>query len=283
MEAMTTALLVALLAASPLESARSHLDAGKLDDVLFDLDGQKFEGDDKPKAAALLGEAAKKAYGKKDDLLALQFASMALKLEPAQAQALEAAARGSFRQQQFEAAERYADQWVNQDLTNASAHLLRAQLAEEAGDWQLVVDHLDQAKLAGADAAKAKTLRAKAVKELAERRASRSAVASLDRELAEAMKRRAGTGGFTTPPAAATSDVVLYSTSWCGYCRQTREYLKKKKVAFVERDVEKDEGAAEELSRKAVAAGVRPQGVPVLDVRGKLILGYSPQEIDAAL
>lgn len=279
---MTTALLIALLAASPLETARGHLDAGKLDDVLFELDGKSFSADEKPKAAALLGEAAKKAYAKKDDLLALQFSAMALKLDAAQPQALEAAARGSFRQQQFEAAERYADQWLLTDVSSAPAHLLRAQLADAAGEWQLVVDHLDQAKLSGADAATAKTLRAKAVKELAERRASRSAVASLERELAMASRQRAGSGGFATP-AAASSDVVLYSTSWCGYCRQTRQYLKSKKVAFVERDVEKDQGAAEELSRKAVAAGVRPQGVPVIDVRGKLILGFDREALDAAL
>lgn len=280
MPLVMTALLLALLAASPLDAARTHLDAGKLDDVLFDLDGKPFDGEEKPRAAALLGEAAKKAFAKKDDLLALQFSAMALKLEPTQAQALEAAARGSFRQQQFEAAERYADQWLLTDVSNAAAHLLRAQLAEEAGEWQLVVDHLDQAKLSGGDASKAKSMRAKAVKELAERRASRSAVASLERELAEAAKQ--GAGGFNNP-LPATSDVVLYSTSWCGYCRKAREYLKKKKVAFVERDLEKDDGASEELSRKAVAAGVHPQGVPVIDVRGKLILGFDQPALDAAL
>jgi glutaredoxin len=279
--AVITVLLCLMLAASPLDEAKAHLDGGRLDDVLFALDGKTFEAADKPRAAALLGDAAKRATVKKDDLLALQFAAMALKLDPAQRQALEAAARASFAQEQFEAAEKYADRWLATDVTNAQARLLRARLAEAAGEWQLVVDHLDQAKLVGPDAAAAKALKAKAVKELAEKRAARSSVASLERQLAMAAEQR--TGGFNTPARVASSDVVLYSTTWCGYCRQAREYLKKKGVSYTERDIEKDEGAVEELGKKAVAAGVRPQGVPVIDVRGKLILGFDRAALDDAL
>ncbi|MEW5738197.1 MAG: glutaredoxin domain-containing protein [Myxococcota bacterium] len=277
---MVTTVLWVVLAAAPLDEAKAHLEAGRLDDVLFALDQKTFTGEEKPKAAALLGDAAKKAYAKKDDMLALQFASMALKLEPAQKDALEAAARASFRQQQFEPAEKYADAWLALDVTNGQARLLRARLADEAGDWQVVVDQLDQAKLTGADASQAKALKAKAVKELAEKRASRSAVASLERQLAKAAEQR--TGGFNAP-IPASSDVVLYATSWCGYCRKAREYFNKKGVKYVERDIEKDEGAAQELAAKASAAGVRPQGVPVIDVRGKLILGFDRAALDDAL
>ncbi|MCC6337131.1 MAG: NrdH-redoxin [Myxococcales bacterium] len=80
-----------------------------------------------------------------------------------------------------------------------------------------------------------------------------------------------------------SGDVVLYATSWCGYCRQAREYFKKKGVKYVEKDLEKDEGAAEELATKASAAGVRPQGVPVIDVKGKLILGFDRPALEEAL
>lgn len=277
---MVTALVWVLLAAGPLDEAKAHLAAGRLDDVLFALDGKSFTGEEKPRAAALLGDAAKKAFAKKDDLLALQLAAMALKQEPAQKSALEAAARASYRQQQFEPAEKYADAWLATDVTNGAARLLRAKLAEEAGEWQLVVDQLDQAKLTGADSAQAKTLKAKAVKELAEQRAARSTVAGLERQLALAAEQRAG--GFNKP-VPVSGDVVLYATSWCGYCRQAREYFKKKGVKYVEKDLEKDEGAAEELATKASAAGVRPQGVPVIDVKGKLILGFDRPALEEAL
>jgi len=279
---MTAWVLGLWLAATPLEDAKKHLDAGRLDDVLFALDGKTFDAGEKPRAAALLGEAAKRAVAKQDDLLALQFATMALKLDAAHAAALEAAARASLRQEQFEAAEKYADAWLALDVTNGPARLLRARLAAEAGEWQLVVDQLDQVKLSGADAKQARQLKDKAVKELAESRAARSAVADLERQLAKAAGQRGG--GFAAPPVAArTSDVVLYSTAWCPYCKQAREYFRKKGVGFVERDLEKDEGAVQELGQKAAAAGVKPQGVPVIDVRGKLILGFDRAQLDAAL
>lgn len=45
-------LLCLLLAASPLDTAREHLKAGRLDDVLFALEGKAFEGAERAKAAA---------------------------------------------------------------------------------------------------------------------------------------------------------------------------------------------------------------------------------------
>jgi glutaredoxin len=74
--------------------------------------------------------------------------------------------------------------------------------------------------------------------------------------------------------ANAASQVTVYSTSWCGVCRNAKAFLRDRKVAFVERDVEKDESAMVELAEKAKRAGVQPQGVPVIDVYGQLMLGF---------
>ena len=79
------------------------------------------------------------------------------------------------------------------------------------------------------------------------------------------------------PRAAATGEVVLYATDWCGYCRQTRVFLAEKGIAYTEFDIEKSaEGA-----RQYKALGVR--GVPVLDVNGTIVRGYDPKAILAAL
>ena len=277
-----TALLLLLLAAAPLDTAREHLKAGRLDDVLFALDGKTFEGGDKAKAATLLGEAAQGAMAKGDDFLALQFAQMALKLNPEEGRALEAAARASLKQQQFEAAERYADKWILTDVKNGSARLLRAELAAEAGEWAVVVEHLDQARLKGAEVQAGKSLRAKAAKELDDKTLALSTVATLERQMAEAAsKARASGAGFARP--VKSDGVIIYTTSWCGYCKKAKAYLKKKGVDFVEKDVEKDPEAAEELAQKAAAANVKPQGVPVIDVRGKLILGFDEPALAGAL
>ncbi|MBL8919415.1 MAG: hypothetical protein JNJ54_11175 [Myxococcaceae bacterium] len=283
---MCALLLLLALSATPLETAQAHLKAGKLDDVLFALDGQTFTGDDKPKAAALLGDAAKAAFAKKDDLLALQFSQMALKLDPKQPAALETSARSAWAQQQFETAERATDTWIEVQPDNGQARLLRAQLAVDNADWQLALDQLEKAKLSGADAKKAQALKAKAMKELSDKRSSQSAIAALEKQIAEAARGRSA--GSDRAPARPyvnpnTSDVIIYVTSWCGYCRKAKALLTARKVFFTEKDIEKDPEASKELALKAAAAGVKPQGVPVLDVKGRLILGFDQGAIEEAI
>jgi glutaredoxin len=278
---MLRALLCLTLAASPLETARAHLDGGRLDDVLFALDGKTFTGDERPKAAALLGDAARAAVTKKDELLAMQFAQMALKLDPKQPAALEAMARTARAQQQFELAERACDDWLTVDPANVQATLLRAELANDAGEWERALSLLDGLKLSGADVKRAQAVKTKATREVAERKTSLTAVRSLERQLALAQARHVP--GDEPRLAANTSDIVVYTTSWCGYCKKARALLKRKGVAFVEKDVEKDPKVSEELAQKAARAGVQPRGVPVLDIRGKLILGFDEEAIAEAL
>ena len=72
------------------------------------------------------------------------------------------------------------------------------------------------------------------------------------------------------PPA----DVVLYATSWCGWCRKTRELFAELGVAFVERDVEASQAAR--LERNRLAGG---DGVPVVDWRGReVVRGFSESQ-----
>lgn len=83
------------------------------------------------------------------------------------------------------------------------------------------------------------------------------------------------------PGAKQLSDggVVLYMASWCGACKSAAAYMKQRKVAFVEKDVEKDPGASAEMRQKASAAGLKPRGVPVIDFRGNLILGFNKKKL----
>jgi len=75
----------------------------------------------------------------------------------------------------------------------------------------------------------------------------------------------------------AQAHVVLYATDWCGYCKQTRRFLDSKGIPFKEFDIEK---SAE--GRKAYEA-LGGRGIPLIDVNGTLIRGFSPDEILAAL
>jgi glutaredoxin len=77
--------------------------------------------------------------------------------------------------------------------------------------------------------------------------------------------------------------VIVYSASWCGVCHKAKEFLKKEGIAFVDKDVEKDPGVAEELAQKARAQGVSTNGVPVFDVGGRLINGFDPDSLLQAI
>jgi len=81
-------------------------------------------------------------------------------------------------------------------------------------------------------------------------------------------------------------EVTIYRTAWCGYCKKAAQYLRLKGVPFVEKDIERDPGARQEMLRRAAAAGVPPsqlQGVPIIIIHGHVIDGFSREAIDRAL
>lgn len=63
--------------------------------------------------------------------------------------------------------------------------------------------------------------------------------------------------------------VVMYATSWCGYCKKARNYFKKNSISYVEYDIEKDSHA----KRRYDALGGK--GVPVILVGQKRMNGFS--------
>jgi len=77
--------------------------------------------------------------------------------------------------------------------------------------------------------------------------------------------------------------VVVYGAEWCGACHEAERYLKGKGIAFVTKDVEKDPSAAREMQSKLDKAGLHSGSIPVIDVRGKVMVGFNPGAIEAAL
>lgn len=77
--------------------------------------------------------------------------------------------------------------------------------------------------------------------------------------------------------------VVIYGASWCSACHDAEKYLRSKGVPYVEKDIEKDPGAEREMQDKLAKNGLRSGSIPVIDVRGKVMVGFNPQEIDGAL
>lgn len=87
------------------------------------------------------------------------------------------------------------------------------------------------------------------------------------------------------PPAAAPreADVIVYKTEWCGVCKQLTAYLDRKGVKYVAKDIEKDSAAAGELRAKSEKAGTKTGSVPVIDVRGELMVGFDRARLEKLL
>ncbi len=75
----------------------------------------------------------------------------------------------------------------------------------------------------------------------------------------------------------AAARVTLYSTEWCGYCKQIRRFLDQKAIPYSVVDIEKD--AKGRKAYEALGGG----GIPFVDVNGRLIRDYDPEKIMAAL
>lgn len=139
------------------------------------------------------------------------------------------------------------------------------------------------------------------VADLMQKQGEHYAVRSVAREELEAQvaaarpKPKPEQSADKAPPAAGTAasaagavdqDVVIFRTAWCGYCKKAAEYLSLKGVPFVEKDLEADPGARQDMQQRAQRAGFpanRLQGVPILSVKGKIIPGFDRGAIDRAL
>ncbi len=84
------------------------------------------------------------------------------------------------------------------------------------------------------------------------------------------------------PVAGGKNEIILYSTSWCGVCKQAARWMRNKGLPFVEKDIEKQPGARDEMVRNAKAAGMSKSqlnGVPIIYVNGKMLPGFDPRAI----
>lgn len=72
--------------------------------------------------------------------------------------------------------------------------------------------------------------------------------------------------------------VIIYSTPSCVYCKMAKAYFAQNQVPFIEHDVASDAVAREEMIQKTGQLGV-----PVIDIDGKIVIGFDQGEIKELL
>jgi glutaredoxin len=92
-------------------------------------------------------------------------------------------------------------------------------------------------------------------------------------------------GGSGTPKLASASGItaIIYGASWCKPCHDTARYLKQRGVTVVDKDIEENEVAAAEMRQKLARAGRSGSSIPVIDLMGQIMVGFSPMAIDQAI
>ncbi|HIH20766.1 TPA: NrdH-redoxin [Candidatus Micrarchaeota archaeon] len=72
--------------------------------------------------------------------------------------------------------------------------------------------------------------------------------------------------------------VKIFTTPTCVYCRLAKDFFKQNNVEWQEVDVAKDRNAAMEMIDKS-----GQMGVPVIEVDGKIIIGFDKPALKQAL
>lgn len=73
--------------------------------------------------------------------------------------------------------------------------------------------------------------------------------------------------------------VIMYMTDWCGYCRKARAYIEELGATLIEYNIDREPERREEMLRKSGGS----RGVPLIDVEGVIIRGFSPPAIKSAI
>ncbi len=95
----------------------------------------------------------------------------------------------------------------------------------------------------------------------------------------------APSGTPAAPKKALATGIVatIYGASWCKPCHDTARYLKQRGVTVVDKDIDENPVAAAEMRQKLERAGRSGSSIPVIDLMGQILVGFSPMALDQAI
>jgi len=97
--------------------------------------------------------------------------------------------------------------------------------------------------------------------------------------------------GSAASPGAAPSALppgsevvaIIYGAEWCKPCHDAARYLKQRGVNVIEKNIEDSQAAAAELRAKLSRANLGTSSIPIIDVMGRILVGYDPRALDEAI
>jgi hypothetical protein len=76
---------------------------------------------------------------------------------------------------------------------------------------------------------------------------------------------------------------IIYGADWCKPCHSAGDYLKARGITVIHKNIESSEAAQAEMNQKLARAGRSGASIPVIDIMGQLLVGFSPSALDQAL
>ena len=100
------------------------------------------------------------------------------------------------------------------------------------------------------------------------------AMAEQTRDRNYANSARPAGPGVQRVAARMPSQIILYSADWCGWCKKARKHLDDAGINYEIRDIDIPANLDD------LVAKTGQKGIPVLDVDGRVVTGFSPGQYD---
>lgn len=71
--------------------------------------------------------------------------------------------------------------------------------------------------------------------------------------------------------------VLIYTSPTCAWCKKTKEFFQQNKVKYEERNIVEEKYAKEAIDKSG------QMGVPVIEIDGKIIVGYDEPALKKVL
>jgi len=74
------------------------------------------------------------------------------------------------------------------------------------------------------------------------------------------------------------ANVTIYTTPSCVYCKMSKAFFEQNNIKYEEKDVTTDDKAREKMIEES-----GQMGVPVIDIDGKLVVGFDKAKLSELL